>query len=143
MEGALILPSEEDNYTFSINFITGEVYKVRAAEAKERQVWVDKLRACSNRTANSKQAFERSVVMSPSSQNENFDRSTLSPADAFNSVNDILMGLEFEQYEIAKAIDDLAFTPRPEQHSRSPTLESNLKCYWTVPGNRLLTSTRS
>ena len=52
--------------------------------------------------------------MSPSSQNENFDRSTLSPVDAFNSVNDILMGLEFEQYEIAKAIDDLAFTPRPD-----------------------------
>ena len=52
--------------------------------------------------------------MSPSSQNENFDRSTLSPVDAFNSVNDILMGLEFEQYEIARAIDDLAFTPRPD-----------------------------
>merc|ERR1719187_524285 len=115
MEGALIIPSEEDNNTFSINFSTGEVYKVRAAEAKERQVWVDKLRACSNRTrtANSKQTFERSVVMSPSSQSENFDRTILSPADAFNSVNDILMGLEFEQYEIAKAIDDLAFTPRP------------------------------
>ena len=59
MEVALIIPSEEDNNTFSINFSTGEVYKVRAAEAKERQVWVDKLRACSNRTANSKQAFER------------------------------------------------------------------------------------
>merc|ERR1719430_791648 len=115
MEGALILPSEEDNNTFSINFCTGEVYKVRAAEAKKRQVWVDKLRACSKRTANSKQVFERSVVMSPSSQNENFDRSTLSPVDAFNSVNDILMGLEFEQYEIAKAIDDLAFTPRPDR----------------------------
>merc|ERR1719153_390478 len=76
MEGALILPSEEDSYTFSINFITGEVYKVRAAEAKERQVWGDKLRACTNRTANSKQALERSVVMSPSSQSENFDRTT-------------------------------------------------------------------
>merc|ERR1719244_1558197 len=59
MEGALILPSEEDNNTFSINFSTGEVYKVRASEAKERQVWVDKLSACSIRTTNSKQAFER------------------------------------------------------------------------------------
>merc|ERR550519_3234182 len=27
MEGALILPSEEDNNTFSINFSSGEVYK--------------------------------------------------------------------------------------------------------------------
>ena len=49
MEGALIIPSEEDGHTFSINFSTGEVYKVRAVEAKERQVWVDKLRATSNK----------------------------------------------------------------------------------------------
>merc|ERR1719209_1696949 len=97
MEGALILPSEEDNNTFSINFSSGEV---------------DKVRACSNGTANSQKTFVRSV-MSPSSQSGNFG-SLPSPAEALNSVNDILMGLEYEQYEIAKAIDYLAFTPRPE-----------------------------
>merc|ERR1719233_1174757 len=113
MEGALILPSEEDNNTFSINFSSGEVYKVRAAEAKERQVWVDKLRACSNGTANSQKTFVRSV-MSPSSQSGNF-RSLPSPTEALNSVNDILMGLEYEQYEIAKAIDYLAFSPSPRE----------------------------
>ena len=59
MEGALIIPSEEDNNTFSINFSTGEVYKIRAAEAKERQVWVDKLRACADRTVNSRKPFVR------------------------------------------------------------------------------------
>merc|ERR1719312_531018 len=101
MEGALIIPSEEDNNTFSINFSTGEVYKIRAAEAKERQVWVDKLRACADRTVNSRKPFVRSV-MSPSSQCENFP--IPSPAEAFNSVNDILMGLEFKQYEIARAL---------------------------------------
>merc|ERR1719430_2865589 len=135
MEGALILPSEEDNNTFSINFSTGEVYKVRASEAKERQVWVDKLRACSNRTANSKKTFVRSVVMSPSSQNENFDRSTLSPADAFNSVNDILMGLEFEQYEIAKAIDDFAFTPRPDGAAPLNNTQDLLDRAWKPPSH--------
>merc|ERR1719250_502817 len=62
MEGALIIPSEEDNNTFSINFSTGEVYKIRAAEAKERQVWVDKLRACADRTVNSRKPFVRSVM---------------------------------------------------------------------------------
>ena len=46
MEGALVIPSEEDSHTFSINFSSGRVYKVRAAEARERQMWVDKLRAC-------------------------------------------------------------------------------------------------
>ena len=45
MEGAIVVPSEEDSHTFCINFSSGEVYKVRAAEARERQMWVDKLRA--------------------------------------------------------------------------------------------------
>merc|ERR1719435_33011 len=85
MEGALILPSEDDNNTFSINFSSGEVYKIRAAEAKERQAWVDKLRACSYGTANSQQTFVRSV-MSPSSSCENFGW-TPSPAEALNNVN--------------------------------------------------------
>merc|ERR1719233_1296144 len=89
MEGALILPSEEDNNTFSINFSSGEVYKVRAAEAKERQVWVDKLRACSNGTANSQKTFVRSV-MSPSSHCGNFG-SLPSPAEALNRPNDLLL----------------------------------------------------
>jgi len=122
MEGALILPSEEDNSTFSINFSSGEVYKVRAAEAKERQFWVDKLRACSNRTANSQQTFVRSV-MSPSSPCGNFGW-TPSPAEALNNVNDILMGLEYKQFEIAETIDDLAFTPRPEE-TPAPLKRSN------------------
>ena len=34
MEGALVMPSEEDSHTFCINFSSGEVYKVRAAEAR-------------------------------------------------------------------------------------------------------------
>ena len=48
IEGALIIPSEEDSHTFSINFSSGELYKVRAAEARERQLWVDKLRTCTS-----------------------------------------------------------------------------------------------
>ena len=48
MEGALVIPSEENSHTFSINFSSWRVYKVRAAEARERQLWVDKLRACTS-----------------------------------------------------------------------------------------------
>merc|ERR1719233_2091129 len=58
MEGALILPSEDDNNTFSINFSSGEV---------------DKVRACSNGTPNSQKTFVMSV-MSPSSKVETLDR---------------------------------------------------------------------
>merc|ERR1719392_84396 len=92
MEGALIIPSEEDNNTFSINFSTGEVYKVRAAEAKERQVWVDQLRACTNiqrvRTSSIRKKFERSVLLSPSSLHESFHRATPHPADVFHTVDE-------------------------------------------------------
>ena len=35
----------KDSHTFSINFSSEEVYKVRAAEARERLMWVDMLRA--------------------------------------------------------------------------------------------------
>ena len=46
MSGAVISPSQEDENTFLINFISGEHYKVRASSAKERQIWVDRLRHC-------------------------------------------------------------------------------------------------
>ena len=35
IEGALVITSEEDIHTFSINIISGEVLKVRAEEARE------------------------------------------------------------------------------------------------------------
>ena len=60
--------------------------------------------------------------MSPSSQCENFP--IPSPADAFNSVNDILMGLEYKQYEIARAIESLAFNPG---HEGAPAPFCNIK----------------
>ena len=43
MEGALVITSEEDIHSFSINLISGNVLKVRAEEARERRMWVDKL----------------------------------------------------------------------------------------------------
>ncbi len=36
--GTRVLPSEEDSQTFNLNFVQGESYKLRAADAKERQV---------------------------------------------------------------------------------------------------------
>jgi hypothetical protein len=31
--------------TFTVNFASGDVYKLRAANVKERQIWVDQIRA--------------------------------------------------------------------------------------------------
>ena len=46
MSGAVRSPSQEDENTFLINFISGEHYKVRASSVMETQIWVDKLRHC-------------------------------------------------------------------------------------------------
>merc|ERR1719228_2096731 len=128
MEGALIIPSEEDNYTFTINFSTGEVYRVRAVEAKERKVWVDKLRACTTkqmvRTASTRSRFLRSV-MSGSSLCETLHVAAPSPVDAFNAVEDILLGLDYKQEELEKTIDSLSILSAPD--NKPPTLSCHAK----------------
>ncbi|RWS16042.1 oxysterol-binding protein-related protein 11-like protein [Dinothrombium tinctorium] len=44
LAGSVISPSEEDSQTFTVSAACGEVYKLKAADAKERQFWVNKLR---------------------------------------------------------------------------------------------------
>ncbi|XP_027206100.1 oxysterol-binding protein-related protein 11 [Dermatophagoides pteronyssinus] len=39
-----VMPSDEDSQTFSVHSAYGEVYKLKAANAKDRQKWVDNLR---------------------------------------------------------------------------------------------------
>ncbi|GFT43545.1 oxysterol-binding protein-related protein 11 [Nephila pilipes] len=45
LAGAVVSPSEDDNQSFSVNSVCGEVYKLKANDAKERQIWVDKIRS--------------------------------------------------------------------------------------------------
>lgn len=47
LSGSIITPSEEDGQTFSVCSSSGEIYKLRAADSRERQFWVDKLRQVS------------------------------------------------------------------------------------------------
>jgi len=44
LAGCVICPSEEDSQTFTVSAACGEVYKLKASDAKERQFWVNKLR---------------------------------------------------------------------------------------------------
>ncbi|XP_055071348.2 oxysterol-binding protein-related protein 11 isoform X1 [Misgurnus anguillicaudatus] len=46
LAGAVISPSDEDSHTFTVNAISGEQYKLRASDAKERQHWVSRLQVC-------------------------------------------------------------------------------------------------
>jgi len=44
LAGAVISPSEEDSHTFVAQSASGDVYKMRATNAKERQEWITRLR---------------------------------------------------------------------------------------------------
>ena len=45
MAGAVVCPSDEDSKTFTISCASGDILKLRAADARARQEWVDGLRA--------------------------------------------------------------------------------------------------
>ena len=49
----MVAPSEEDSQTFTVNGSSGDVYKLRAVDAKERQFWVSRLRGEVERCTNS------------------------------------------------------------------------------------------
>ncbi|XP_075466026.1 oxysterol-binding protein-related protein 11 isoform X2 [Ascaphus truei] len=46
LAGAVISPSDEDSHTFTVNAASGEQYKLRASDAKQRQHWVSRLQIC-------------------------------------------------------------------------------------------------
>lgn len=43
--GAVVCPSDEDSQTFTVNAANGESYRLKAYDARERQHWVNRLRA--------------------------------------------------------------------------------------------------
>ncbi|XP_054706899.1 oxysterol-binding protein-related protein 11-like [Uloborus diversus] len=45
LAGAVISPSDEDGQSFAISAACGELYKLKANDAKERQFWVNRIRA--------------------------------------------------------------------------------------------------
>ncbi|KAK0156215.1 Oxysterol-binding protein-related protein 11 [Merluccius polli] len=63
LAGAVISPSDEDSHTFTVNAISGEQYKLRATDAKERQHWVSRLQIC---TQHHTEAMGKSQVPSKS-----------------------------------------------------------------------------
>ena len=120
LAGGVVLPSEEDSQTFTINFASGEIWKVRAQHAKERQMWVDRLRACAylhsevlahNHSLSLTSARpptprgSRSHIDNggqPSAQLQNLSLSVL---DAFGSVHDILNKVDREHQAIVDTIE--------------------------------------
>jgi len=125
LAGAVVLPSEEDGQTFSVNFASGEMFKLRASHTKERQVWVDRLRACAhlhNEARDLQHLTGRDTLPptppgarshisngEPSLQLQNL---SLSAVDAFGSVHDILHKVEAEHQLLLEAMDKLPNSER-------------------------------
>lgn len=62
LAGAVICPSDEDSRTFTVSCASGDTLKLRAANARARQEWVDALRNIAENHAqvlNVKHSFSR------------------------------------------------------------------------------------
>uniref|UniRef100_A0A665VPC6 Oxysterol-binding protein n=1 Tax=Echeneis naucrates TaxID=173247 RepID=A0A665VPC6_ECHNA len=51
--GASVTPSEEAPHMFIVNSVNGELYKLRASDAKEQHFWISQLQACARRHSDS------------------------------------------------------------------------------------------
>ncbi|XP_044028417.1 oxysterol-binding protein-related protein 10 isoform X3 [Siniperca chuatsi] len=51
--GASVTPSDEAPHMFIVNSVNGELYKLRASDAKEQQFWISQLQACARRHSDS------------------------------------------------------------------------------------------
>ncbi|KFM58469.1 Oxysterol-binding protein-related protein 11, partial [Stegodyphus mimosarum] len=60
LAGAVVLPNEEDNQSFSVNAVYGEVYKLKASDANDRQFWVNRIRSVIDKF--SRDTFESTKV---------------------------------------------------------------------------------
>jgi len=116
LAGAVVIPSEEDGQTFTVNFASGEMFKVRASHAKERQMWVDRLRACAHMHNQSVTGSHNigivrdNLATSPVSSGETSDKLqslSLTALDAFGSVHDVLLKVEEKHQAIATYIESL------------------------------------
>jgi len=118
-------------------------YKVRAVHAKERQVWVDRIRACAlmhNEALASNHPplairehlpptppGSRSHIASgePSDQLQNL---SLSALDAFGSVHDILHKVDQKHQALAKSIESLPTCHDQDLLILKATSQSTLLC---------------
>ncbi|XP_053327591.1 oxysterol-binding protein-related protein 11 isoform X2 [Spea bombifrons] len=67
LAGAVISPSDEDSHTFTVNAASGELYKLRASDAKERQHWVSRLQIC---TQHHTEAIGKMMIRAEGQQRE-------------------------------------------------------------------------
>lgn len=91
LSGSIITPSEEDGQTFNVCSSSGEIYKLRASDSKQRQFWVDKLRQVS--------------------QNHDLNRNNSNPLEisavsSLEAVRDIVLSAKKDLQQLEDSIDN-------------------------------------
>ncbi|KAK9497155.1 hypothetical protein O3M35_004525 [Rhynocoris fuscipes] len=114
LEAAVISPSDEDSNTFTVNSSSGDIFKLRAQDARARQEWVNRLRAVSEMytsaaaQSNPPLPPREHLVISKAGVLGGVQSSTsLALWDAFAAVREHLFRAEQNNYLMAKAIEDL------------------------------------
>lgn len=99
LAGASICPSDEDSRTFSISCASGDTLKLRAADARERQEWVDGLRAISE-----------SHTLAIASETNLPARDQLAAYDALGAARQQLQQTELSNASLGRMIESLEST---------------------------------
>lgn len=68
LAGATVSLGEEDNQSFTVSASYGEIYKLKASDAKDRIFWVDRIRSVVERFSNPLEVKESQIPVQPSFQ---------------------------------------------------------------------------
>ncbi|XP_061397755.1 oxysterol-binding protein-related protein 11 [Musca vetustissima] len=98
LAGAVVCPSDEDSRTFSIGCASGDTIKLRAADARARQEWVDGLRAV---------VESHTKAMDISNSTPLPPRELLAASDAMASARQALYLTEQCNASLARAIENI------------------------------------
>ncbi|XP_026277867.1 oxysterol-binding protein-related protein 11 [Frankliniella occidentalis] len=128
LAAAVISPSDEDSNTFTVNSTSGELFKLRAGDARARQDWVNRLRAVAEMHTI---AIAQSNPPLPPREHHTLGTSSATPnplvhctmalLDAFSMVRDHLQKAEHCNSLLVRAVEDLPVSG-PGMHSSDADL---------------------
>ncbi|XP_021930327.1 oxysterol-binding protein-related protein 11-like isoform X2 [Zootermopsis nevadensis] len=121
LAAAVISPSDEDSNTFTVNSATGDMFKLRAADARARHEWISRIRsvaemhtmaiAQSNPPLPPREHLvtphSSSSLTGPGPQQGTRVHCTLAVLDAFSSARDHIHRADQSSYSLSRAIEDL------------------------------------
>ncbi|XP_027224999.1 oxysterol-binding protein-related protein 11 isoform X3 [Penaeus vannamei] len=118
LAGAVISPSDEDSYTFTVSPAAGESYKLRATDTKDRQMWLNRLRVVAE--MHTRAIAHNHPPLAPREHRTPGNTSTgsgqnvaatpymgLAVLDAFTQVAEVLEEARRQHSALATAIEDM------------------------------------